>query len=178
LIINFNVSEEDYANFNADHFFKSKKMKGVRLLGRFMPILGFAIVINIGYYGIISIKSIVSFLLASLFWVLLYPILMRYSLKTNTYRYIKNGKANDFIGGQSVELGEECIKESNSTISSEIKYSAVERISFGHNNFYIYIGAMRVIIISISAFKNKEQQDTFFKMLSQKTGLDIPNVEK
>lgn len=178
LIIKYNVSEQDYINFNIDHFYNSEKMKSIRVLLKFMPIVSVFIILYIIEGFAFLIPNIVVTVIFAFLWIVLYPKVMTNSLSKTTLKFIKEGKANDFIGQQSIELTEDYIEDSNSSIVSKIKYSTVERISFGHDLFYIYIGAIKAIVIPVSAFKDKEQQNDFFKILSKKTGLDISNIVK
>ena len=83
-----------------------------------------------------------------------------------------------FIGQQTVKLTEDYIEDSSQTITSYIQYSSVEQVCFGHGLFYIYLGAVKVIIIPISAFKDEEEKNYFFDIIGQKTKLDLSNIKQ
>jgi hypothetical protein len=87
--------------------------------------------------------------------------------------FIREGKANCFIGKQTLTLSDSFIENTDPNTLSQIKYSAIERIENGHGLFYIYISALQAYIVPESAFSDEEQKKTFFNILSEKTGMDF-----
>jgi hypothetical protein len=91
---------------------------------------------------------------------------------------LRSGKKNDFIGNSTLFLNDDFIENANSSITSQVKYSSVEKICFGYNCFFLYIGAIKAIIVPVSAFTDDSIKQKFLYLLKQKTGLDVLNSRK
>ncbi|SHN52048.1 YcxB family protein [Desulfovibrio litoralis] len=173
MTIHYKVSEQDYINFNIDHYnnMKSQKNKrfvyGVILLMFFFLFLPF---LNDNSLSLVEIISSVFFLIA---WFIFFPKIINVFIRKSVREYIKNGKANDFIGNQTILLADDYIETLNATTQSRIQYAAVERICTGNQLFYIYVGSVKALIIPFSAFENEEIKNSFFEIIHQKTGLNV-----
>jgi len=103
-------------------------------------------------------------------WIIIFPKFYARLIRNSVKKYIREGKSNDFIGRQKLTLKDDCIEEISNTTTSRTKYSAVERIEYDKNCIYIYIGALKAILIPLSAFLDLEQKNKFMDFLKQKTG--------
>lgn len=176
LEIQFNVTEQDYVYFNIDHYFSSGALKWQRILLKFAPpVLFFALTFVLEGFKLSIGNVIAAFIFFSL-WIVLFPKIMEKSMSKVTLAYVKSGKANDFIGPQTLKLTDSHIEEHNAGITSQIQYSTVERVFSGHGLLYIYIGAVKAIILPVSAFPDEEGKKAFLQLLSNKTGQDFSRL--
>ena len=170
MTIKFNISEEDYVNFNIDHFHKIKPMKGSEFLLRFLlPLAMFILCVLMNVEHLILLIVI----LYAIIWIGFFQKFMRRARKSSTLNFIRKGKANDFIGNQSVTLEDDAIEITNAVSLSKIKYQAVEDIYYSSNLYYIYVGAIKAVLVPYSAFSGEKQRQEFFDILYKKTGVMI-----
>ena len=119
------------------------------------------------------IAAFVSGLFGSLFLVCVTFILFDFAARWCVKVYLKSGKHNDFIGEQTLTLSDIGIEEKNSFGISQTYYSTIEKICHSDDCLLIYIGAIKAIIIPITAFPDDKQQEDFVSLIKQKTGIDV-----
>ena len=91
---------------------------------------------------------------------------------------LKSGKHNDFIGEQTLTLNDSGIEEKNPYGMNLVYYSSVEKIYYYNNCFFIYVGAIKAILVPVTAFSDDKQQENFLELLKQKTGIDVTYPKK
>ena len=177
MTLNYEVTEKHYIDFNLFHYKNSKIWKFIYVLRfiSFIPLIHGTLVLVLNHNIDFSerIGAFISGLLGSVVLIFimfsLFDFLMRWSVKA----YLKSGKHNDFIGEQTLTLTDIGIEEKNSFGSSQTYYSTVEKICRNDDCLLIYIGAIKAIIIPITAFSDDKQQEVFLSLIKQKTGIDI-----
>lgn len=170
MTIEYQVTEQDYIHFNFYHCNHSKQAKQARWILRYVTAALFVLAFLILYQDRPS-AYIVSIVMAGV-WIALFPIYYDNHIKRTVKKMIREGKNNDFIGPQKLTLKEDGIEEASPYSTSLIQYSAVERIGCGYNCIFIYIGAVKAIIVSLSAFSDDGQRNEFIGILKEKTGID------
>ena len=171
MTIVYDVSEQDYVNFNLYHMKHSRQAKRVMLLEKY----GYALVLAAACYvgGEFYIGALCAGAILALAWILVYPKYRKNRVSRMVKRHINEGKTNDFIGHQELTLNEDCIDEVSPGTTSQTKYSVVERIGCDYDCIFLYIGAIKAFIIPLSAFSNDEQKEEFFAILKDRTGLVV-----
>ena len=180
MTIHYDVTEHDYINFNLYHLKTSKSGKMLHMfVYRIAPLIFFIIPI----LRIITLRAnaeeippriIISFFVAVLGAVLYYVSLkLAYipMLKWLAKAQLKDGNSNDFIGPQTITLHDDYVEDTNTHMTTRINYSAVEKICCGYNCLFIYIGAVKGIIVPLRSFANTAEKDEFVHLMKQKTGL-------
>lgn len=180
MTLHYDVSEKDYINFNLydiNHKIHGKIIKLLCCVGVPVIFLRFDILYLIQNVENIEWLFPIVLVVISLLFVVglhfLYTFLFKFLIKLA----LKSGKHNDFIGNQTLVLQDNCIEDINESMSSRITYSLVERICFDKksNCFYIYIGAIKALVLPESSFADKNQKLEFFSTLKQKTGVVVPD---
>jgi len=175
MILKYNVTEEDYINFNIEHFYRSKKMKSTRDFTKFAPIITvflFMFVLT-GYtfsWYILAVTSVFAVM-----WIAIQHEMWKMSFIKRSRTHIENRGAS-FLGEQEMNLTEEYIEVTNSKTFTKTPYSAIEKACYGHNTIYLYISVIEAFLIPISAFSNEEEKKNFFDVLTEKTGLDFSDI--
>jgi len=173
--IDYTVTEKDFVHFNLYHVKNSKWGKWL-----FAPPFLLAIVIIIHFlfrdngFGILhTIIFIAMFaILMGILFMLMNP-LFDWCMKWLVKMELKRGKHNDFIGPQTLTLQDEFLEDGNSHMTSQIKYSSIEKICCDYDCFFIYIGAIKAILVPLACFTDDVQKQAFLDLLKQKTGLDV-----
>ena len=181
MTIHYEVTVQDYVNFNLYHLEISKSGKIIRMLMILLPlslfVMPFLRLISrrgnademLGHVIAVIIVAAVSSLTFYLFLRLTYTPLIKWQAKMQ----LKDGKANDFIGEQVLTLHDDYIEGTNAQMTSRINYSAIEKICYGYDCYFIYIGAVKAIIVPHRCFTDSPQRDAFIANLKQKTGHDV-----
>lgn len=176
--LDYEISEKDYINFKIYHMSNLKSTKIANIicfvfLSLFLFVEPFLTLLNdpgVEHKWAAFIILLLAALTGS--FVLVY-LLYKFSMKINLKKHLKSGKHNDFVGSQTIVLHDEFIEGFDKYSSSKASYAAVEKICFAFNYFFIYIGAIKAIIVPLSAFSGDGQKKDFLDFLKQKTGLDV-----
>jgi len=179
MTVQFNISKEDFINFNIDHFSKAKSARAARLRIMFgCPLVFFIITFMLDRFTITA-TNLISTAAVLLVWsTYLYKKVYERTIRQNVIKYIDAGNANDIIGRQKITLLDTGMEESNNTHVQQIEYSLIESILSGHDLYYIYTGNRKAVIIPYSAFENETERREFISILSGKTGIDVSSLEK
>ncbi|MCL2617161.1 MAG: YcxB family protein [Defluviitaleaceae bacterium] len=167
MTIEYNVSEEDYINFNLFHQRNSKYGRRLSFLMRFVPAVAILAVAFISFSDVffLAFGMFVAFM-----WVIMYPRYEKDGYTKAVRKFIREGKANDFIGSQKLSLKSDFIEEVTRSSTSQTRYEAVERVGRGYGCFFVYIGAIKAIIVPVAAFSDEGQAGKFLDILKEKTG--------
>lgn len=176
MTIKYNVLEQDYISFNLYHSKHSQQGKKSLLFLRYgSPAIywcTFVVILRFRFGYDLPLLYFIAAVVAIIL-IVSFPKRYRKRIEKTLRRHISEGKSNDFLGYQTFTLKDDCIEETSCSSTSYTKYSAVERIGYMDNCFFIYIGAVKAFIVPTSAFQNIEHRDAFIDMLTQKTGVHI-----
>jgi hypothetical protein len=180
LTLNFNITEQDYVNFRTDrHYFQAKKTSIVAYLilaSIFILFISMSLKISISGFRMVSLYFSIAAVFAVIYLLIYYTKIGKPVFQKLFLSHVKKGNARGFIGEHSLTLAESSIERTTPDCSSQIDYSAVERVGKGHRLFYIYCGAVQAIIVPVAAFSDDQQKTDFFNLLSEKAGTDISAV--
>ena len=173
MTINSNISQEDYINFNIDHFHKIRPLKFSNFVLRFLLPLGI-----FAFCTLFNINQIILAIVGgyAVVWMIFFNKFMKKGRRNSTLKFIKKGKANNFIGKQKVVLADDRMEVTNTSFTSKIDYQAVEGIFFGSNIYYVYVGNTKAVLVPYSAFPGEKQRQEFFDIMYKKTGFTIKNI--
>jgi len=167
--IEYNVTEDDFINFNFFHRDLSEKWR------RFMLIMNALCAVLLCMFFVIALNGIVSTafgIAAGLAWFYLFPRYEKRLTGKSIKKHIQEGKSSEFIGLQKLTLHDNFIESANSVSSATIPYANVERIGFGYNCIFVYARSAKPLIIPVSAFAGKDHIDSFVGLLKDKTNIE------
>ena len=175
MTIQYDVTEKDFINFNLYHWKTSKSGKKLSIFTLLLPLFMFVVMlwmtlrraaVSEEIAAALPGHIVVAAVLALIFFVLI-KLSFRPALRMQAKMQLRDGKSNDFIGEQTIMLHDDFILDENKHMSSRINYSAVEKIGCGYDCLFIYIGAMKAIILPLRCFADPSQQESFIAMLTQ-----------
>lgn len=176
---NYQLSFDDYLNFNLYHSLDRKESRQAFLAFRFMlPVLS---VIAIAVFFIAGAEKdfivIEAFFLAivSAIWVAFSKKVMAFSIKRNLKRMMKSGKLPYTTENHLIFDGEQIIEISERGTSA-VKYSSIENADDTGTAVYVYISAAQAFIIPQSAFAGDEDKRELLKYLY--SVIETENKEK
>lgn len=171
MTIEYEVTEQNYLDFNHDHYKNIKSLRAYQTFLRLsIPALMFS---QLFLYPVNTLKILMLSVGISLLWIVFEPRFFKILTERSARRMLKSGKANDFIGEQKLTLAENCIESYGNGVSSNVDYANVEQVCTGHGQYYVYIDAIKALIIPPSAFKDNSEKNAFFELLKLKTGADV-----
>ena len=169
MTIEYNVSEQDYLNFNLFHLNNSKQMKNTKLALKYGTVILCLVLLLVLFWG--QIAAQIAGGVVIIIWIAVFSKFWDYLAKQTVKKQINEGKANDFIGPQKLTLKDDCIEEVSINSTTTVQYTAVERIEYGYECIFVYVGAIAAYIIPNSAFTDTEQRNKFTSILKEKTGI-------
>lgn len=168
--INYNITEEDYVNFNIYHNQNSKFMKRTILTMIIMIPVIFILLDYIRLKRITPVSVVISLILAVLAYLLKNKVLT-FIVKTSVKQMMREGKINEFIGNHNVTLSDNTIRLKDKYQTQEFSYDAVQSIRYDFKGYLVvYVGTLSAILIPESAFKNKDEERNFTDYISERAG--------
>ena len=182
MTVHYEVTEQDYVNFCLYHINASKSGKRLSMvMYRIIPFVFFLIPLVRLLSNLSNLSEVLVPLLGSFFIAVIGALAFLVSVKLtrtplirlSAKMQLKDGKSNDFIGPQTITLHEDCIEDTNAQMATRINYSSIEKLCIGYDCLFIYIGALKGIIMPLRSFADMAQKNEFIHRLKQKTGLDV-----
>lgn len=171
MTIEYDVTEQDYLNFNLYHAGHSRYSKNQTFMLRYGAALLMLLAFFVLYRG--SMLAVAIGIVFVIMWIVLFPKYYEGLIKRSVKKMISEGKNNDFIGHQRLTLKDDCIEEATRDSTSATKYSAVEKLCYGYDCIYVYIGALKAFIIPVTAFTDEAQRNEFINTLKEKIGPEM-----
>jgi uncharacterized membrane protein len=173
MIIEYEITENDYLFFNMYHFENSKTVKNTFALIRFIfPIIFLFLSLRswINFEGLNPV-SIFAFVFACV-WLIFFPKWMKKSVENRTRKIIREGNNKGLLGKKKLEINEDYIIETDQNAESKHKWNVIEKVVNTQDYIFIYASAVSAYIIPINAFKSKEERDNFLHRVNIFRGLE------
>lgn len=166
----YNLTEQDYINFNMSYAETSdtlkKSMLRARITGPVMFLLLPFVLKNVT--DIPFTYWMILFGIVAAAWFFLLPVF----IQKNTVKQIKKmlrEKGNNFLGDKVLELRPDGIMTKGVEDETITSYKAVEDITQYKGGVYIYTSSISAIMISPGAFESDQHRNEFIKELMAKT---------
>ncbi|WP_394883872.1 YcxB family protein [Clostridium tertium] len=166
--LKYNLTEEDYINFNIAHMKNSKSLKRTMMINRFLIPLIFLVMpfvldeisnISFWYWAVI-------FVLTYILWVVLYEKNV-YKINIKRIRKMLEEKRNEsLIGERILEIDGENIRIISDSGENIIYIKSIKNIIENDEYIFIYINSISAIIIPIKVFKSIEDKELFKSLLN------------
>lgn len=162
-------NDNDYLEYNKFHLLRSPYGEKPRKSMKSMPtvmLVGFALISLIfNGFSLSSLLYIIPlFIIWLLFWLFMDKFLI-YTVKMQIKQLEKNGKL-PYSKASILEFYEKGLVEITEDNKTELKYTAIERISIVDKKYiYIHTNSITAYIIPYSVFESDEQRSEFFVFL-------------
>ena len=147
--IYYELTEEDYINFNLYHIKNSETAKRALALQRFISPLFFIIISYI--YSLISdipfLPLFITFLIMSFLWVIFYPKYFYGHIARNTKKMIKEGKNDGLIGNHQLKLTEEGLMDTSSNKETKVTWLGITSFQEDDGYFFLYNSSVSSYIL-------------------------------
>lgn len=163
--ITYNITEEDYLNFNMFHVENSKTIIKTLNIQRFSVPIFFLI------FSYISSKigdtpfivSFIVFLILSILWIIFYPKYFYKHIIRNARKMLKEGKNAGLLGKHHMNMTEDGIEETTSNGGTKVNWSGIEQFKEDHYYLYLYNSSVSAYIIPKRDLNNVEEVRMYIK---------------
>ena len=170
--LEYNLSAQDYINFNLSYAETSptvkKSMMRARITGPIMFLIMPFVMKNVS--NIPFAYWMVLFSLTAIGWFFLMP----YSIKRRTIKQVHQmllEKGNNFLGHKVLELQPNGIMTKGMEDETLTSYKSVEDVTQYQGGVYIYTSSVSAIMISPEAFRSEAHRQEFLQELYAKINI-------
>lgn len=165
--LEYQITKQDYIDFNIYHMTHSVTMKRSLFIQRFtFPIMFLAFPIflikitdiPLWYWSSVCIIS-------SILWIVFYPKFLKRSVEKRISKILEEGKTTGIIGNHSFSFTEEGIVDK--TEFSETKYNLIEKVVESETHIFIYVSAVMAYIIPTRVFHSVDEKSEFLNILNK-----------
>lgn len=166
----YEISENDYYEFNRFQLWNTPENKKQILLYRFMYPLRFMILATILSFALKRYNLIfyTYFGLCSIFWVVSYRKLLEYAIRRNIARIKKIGRLPYSASG-TLSFFENELTDFSPISQMKIPYSSITKIAQTNTAFYLFFGALQAVIVPFPVFQDEQEMISFIEYIKQKT---------
>ena len=165
--INFEITKDDYINFNLYHLENSKSHKNTFNILRYVIPIIFSIPIYFIGGGILnqpSIYWIIVSIIFSIIWILTYPKQYKKLIVKQTDKMLSEGDNSSIFGSKSLEIVDGTIVVKGDFISEIVSLESIKDIKVYEDMILIYISGFVAHIIP-RKYLDKDTEKEFIKEL-------------
>ncbi|AXI10808.1 hypothetical protein CUC15_18475 [Oceanobacillus zhaokaii] len=166
--INYNLTEEDYLNFNLFHMKNSKSVMNSLKMQRFLtPIFFILISYLFSQLGDTPfLFAFIPFLIISIIWIVFYPRFFYKTVIRNVKKMIREGRNGGLIGKHRMIITEDGITETTSTDETKVNWSGIQAFKEDNDYFYLYNSSVSAYILPKRELKNADEVKDYLKKYS------------
>ncbi len=167
--IEYELSKQDYIDFNIYHANNSEVVKKSLLVQRYVtPVIFLILPFLLGRVTEIPLWYwFTVFLVTAVLWVAFYPRYFMAVTMKRVSRMVDEGKNKDLLGKQSIIVDEEGFIRKSQNGENRMNWSGVEKIVSAEKHFFIYVSSISAYVIPKSPFENESDKDRFFEFVSR-----------
>lgn len=175
---NVTMTDQDYLDYNTFWMLRSpygkKQMKSFRIAITVFFVIASLVFLIIDGLSIVFVFGLIPLVIVFFLIQILFPIFFSWALRWQIKSLKKSGKMG-YSPESTIEFYEDRLVETAPDNKTELKYSAVERISVvDHKMIYIHVNNIMSYILPISCFESVEQYDSFLEFIRTKcANIDI-----
>lgn len=165
--ISFNVTENDYVQYNLYHYAHSPATKRTLMFTRLcVPIVLIICALIIIKHHTLTVWLPV--IIIAVVWFYWRPVLFRRSIAKNVKKLMYEGRCSEFIGDFTITLAENVMRYKGHGQVLETAYNRINQVEQDNERIYLYLGSLTAIIIPKIAFGEVSEEDAFLDFLAQK----------
>lgn len=165
----YELTRDDYIEFNLFHIYNSKtNIKSLRFIRFAPPILFLIIPFVFRLYSELDLAfgvSLVVFVAIALLWLILFPKKYKKRLIKSVTKMLDEGKNDGFLGVRTFEISDEGIFQVRSSGESKNNWSIVERLAITDDYIYIYTASIMAYIVPTRVFGNDQEKEAFLDII-------------
>ena len=147
--IYYELTEEDYINFNLYHIKHSKMGKRALTLQRFLSPLLFIIVAYL--YAVIGdlpfLPLFITFFVMSILWIIFYPKYFYGLIARNAKKMIKEGKNDGLLGNHQLKFMEDGLVDTSANKETKVTWAGITSIQEDDGYIFLYNSSVSAYIL-------------------------------
>lgn len=164
----YQITEQDYVDFNLDYFNKNAAAQRSVMITRWATAL---LVISGGTALLYLLHSLrlIPFLVytaLAIFCFFITPWYMKRKIVKNVKRVLQKANNKTICGKKTLYLRENEFELTGENEDTVYQYEAVQRTSTDENHYYIFVDTFSALIIPFSAFPTEEQKQEFYRRVT------------
>ncbi|GEK91235.1 YcxB family protein [Alkalibacterium kapii] len=169
--LEYELTEEDYLNFNIYHSRKSPSIKKKIFIQRIMGPIIFMITpfVVTNFSDIPLWYWLTIFIFMSIVWFIYYPKYVNWELKKGVEKMLEEGNNENLFDRKSLTITEEGLREVSSIGSSNVSWDKINSVDETKEYIYVYISSLSAHIIPKRAFNDPNEQKNFLNELMKQT---------
>jgi len=173
--INYDLTKEDYLEFNMHHISKTKSIKTTLFIERFIISIMFILVpfMMKPKNDIPFAIFFMPFIIIYIGWIVLFPKYFKGSIKRRLERMLNKEENKSLFGPQQLSITDVGIFEFDNLEKSKVTMKDVERVEVTEDYIYIYISEMNAYIIPHRAFKTLSEKNEIIDLLKKHCKVDV-----
>ncbi len=166
--LHYNITKQDFIDFNLDYCNKNAVMQRSLTLTR----ISIAVIVLVGGTMLMYFLKSLTPVSVALYGVLAivcffgFPWYYRRKLIKNVDRILQSANNKQLCGEKTFILRDDGFELLGENEHSEYKYDAVERTSTDDNHYYIFVDEFSALIVPFSAFRDEEQKKEFYSRIT------------
>ncbi|MBU3143700.1 YcxB family protein [Clostridium sp. CF012] len=166
--IDYQLTKQDYIDFNMNYMSNSKSVKRLFIAQRYivpiifllMPVMLIRVTsIPLGYWFKV-------FLVSSVLWIIFYPKYFKWSVSKRISKMLDEGENTDMLGKRSLTLTEKGIIDCSTLSESKTDWSVIEKITQTQKHIFIFISSVAAYILPVHVFNNENEKKRFIDKLN------------
>jgi|GEM_PF-630787 len=164
----YQISEQDYLDYNLYHMDNAPEMKNRLLLYRLLvPVFFIAwIIVTYNPEQNFLVKIIFFTAVSVIWWFAIKPILVS-SVKKQIQKLVKKGNFSTAHVG-TLRFDADMIHVEGGGKTYTVEYAKVERVAVGPSAVYIYVNGALTCILPFSAFASEGERDEVLQFVNNK----------
>lgn len=157
--VNYELTKEDYIDFNMYHGLRSKTVKKSMFLQQYiLPIVYLIVPFFLEDFKSPKFKYCMGvFIVIAISWIILYKKYLKKYMRKRIVKMIDEGDTSKNFGNKVMILSEEGIEDIGKNDQSKLKWEGIYKIEESDKHIFIYKNSMSAYVVPIRALDNKER---------------------
>lgn len=159
----YDLTKEDYLAFQLHAAKQSETVKRALIMQRLMgPVLFLLFALIVSWVTEEWLPGLfITFAVASVLWVILYPKYFYGHIKRNVSKMLNESRNDNMFGLHTLVMDRKGFTEKNRAGEKKTNWSGIERVEENEAYFFLFISIMEAYIVPKRVFENEDRQEEF-----------------
>lgn len=166
--LHYNITTQDYIDFNLNYFTNNAVVQRSILLTRIMTAVlvllgGTALMYWVKGLSVLSVLVYVALAAACFFGT---PWYMKRKVIKNTERILRNARNQQLCGPKTLLLTEEGFELNGENEHTAYSYETVQRTASDTGHYFLFVDEFSAVIVPFAAFADEAQKQAFYDRMT------------
>jgi hypothetical protein len=166
--LKYNLTKQDYIDFNINYMSYSKSTKRMLLIQRLMGPFIFLIIPFLDSTPKSDPFLFIVFTILSIMWFIFFDKIIRKDMQRRVSKVLAEGNNKGMLGAHTLILDKDGVLEITTHNESKTKWEAIENIIESENHIFIFFSSMAAYIVPLRVFKSSNEKNIFLETLHNK----------